>query len=62
LEPHWHDPDAEQLSAVAVEQAVHAFPGAPQNAIDVGITQYSPEQQPPGHDVMSHVHAPLKHR
>ncbi|MCA3012385.1 MAG: hypothetical protein INH41_08295 [Myxococcaceae bacterium] len=50
-----------QRSAV-LPQAWHAAPPPAHCVADVAVTQVFPEQQPDGHDVASHTHAPLTHR
>lgn len=60
LAPHRHWPVDEQVSA-PTPQALQAVPGAAQAVLD-RVTQVLPEQQPLGHEVASHTHAPPKQR
>jgi hypothetical protein len=53
-------PDGPQLSASVVLQLVHALPWMPQVASDRG-RQTPAWQQPLGHDVELHSHAPFTH-
>ena len=55
--PHAQLPSGPHRSAFVVSQAAHAAPLAPQVA-SVGVLQTPPVQQPLGHDVASHTHAP----
>jgi len=52
--PHWQVPVAEQLSVVAGSHATHAAPPTPQVARARAL-QAPAAQQPPGHEVASHV-------
>jgi hypothetical protein len=47
------------LSAVVEPQAVHDAPPVPQVLVEAA-SQWTPEQQPFGHDVASHTHAPFE--
>lgn len=60
-EPHAQVPSAAQRFALPESQALQAPPLAPQLPTD-GTVHTLPEQQPVGHDMASHVHAPPAHR
>lgn len=58
--PQEHAP-LRQRSALVVLQAVHAAP-AGAHALAVRVVQFEPAQQPSGHDVALHTHAPATQR
>ena len=60
-DPHWHWPEAEQLSVVPGSHVVHSAPSIPHVENDE-VSQVTPEQQPAGQDVASQTHAPRLQR
>jgi hypothetical protein len=60
-EPHSQFPVSPQRLALVLSQARHAAPPAPQVA-SPDTLHSSPWQQPPGHDIASHRHAPFMQR
>jgi len=56
--PHVHAPAVHPSAVMSHEP--HARPTGPQNIVD-GVLHIVPEQQPPGHEVASHLHAPPVH-
>jgi hypothetical protein len=57
LVPHEHAPEDRQRSASVVSHMTHPAPSVPQLEVEEGL-HVPPEQQPLGHEALSHVQAP----
>jgi hypothetical protein len=61
LAPHWQVPVAVQRLVVWGSQAVQLEPAVPQ-VLTERARQTLPSQQPVGHELASHTHAPARQR
>lgn len=59
--PHWQRPVLLQRLALVGSHVVHATPAMPHDESEGGV-HTPPEQQPPGHEVASHMQVPPMQR
>lgn len=60
--PQRHAPEAEHMLARVASHAEQLAPAEPHAPLVVGLTHWLLVQQPVGHEVESHLHAPPTHR